>query len=159
MRSSCLVSGEDSTRCLVDSRDSTIQPQILFDIFWDVNSSFAAIFVVLVRAFLWHGMVAAMGLSQYYPRIFESFFVILVIRINEVNSSQSSSIVEFWLLVSPFLFFSILNGFTNFGPYFWPYMIWSGSRLNSCQSPSTPHIALGRFFFQKSELRGAFPRI
>ena len=32
---------------------------------------------------------------QSYHRIFESFFVNLVIRINEVNSSQSPSIVEF----------------------------------------------------------------
>ena len=62
---------------------------------------------------------------QFSPRIFESFFVILVIRINRVNSSQSSSIIEFWLLVFPHLFFSILSVLTNFCPYFWPLMIHS----------------------------------
>ena len=96
---------------------------------------------------------------QFSPRIFESFFVILVIRINEVISSQSSSIVELLLLVFPFLFLSILSGFTNFGPYFWPYMIWSGSRLNFCQSPPGPHISLGMFFFQSSEFGESISKI
>ena len=94
-----------------------------------------------------YGMAAAIGLSNS-PRGFESFFVILAIRIDEVNSSQSSSIVEFWLLIFPWLFFSILSGFTNFRPYFWPHVIWSGGRLNFCQSPHGPHISFGRFFFQ-----------
>ena len=31
-------------------------------------------------------------------------------------------------------FFSILSGFTNFRPYFWPHVTWSGCRLNFCQS-------------------------
>ena len=68
--------------------------------------------------------------------------LILVIRINKVNSCQSSSIVEFGLLDFPFLFFSILSGFPNLGPYSWPHMIGSGSRLNFCESPPRPH-----FFF------------
>ena len=76
--------------------------------------------------------------SQFSSR-FENFFVCMVIRIDEVDSSQSSSIVELWLLVFPFLFFSILSGFPSFGPYFRPYMIWSRSRLNSCQSPWTTY--------------------
>ena len=84
---------------------------------------------------------------QFSPRIYESFFVMLVIRINKVkNSSQSSSIVGFGLLVFPFLFFSILSGFTNFGPLVWPYMIWSGSRLNFCCSLTGPQKSFGRFF-------------
>ena len=86
---------------------------------------------------------------QISPRSFESFFVILVIRINQVHSSQSSSIVEFWILVLPCLFCSILSmsGFTKFGPYFWPYMIWSDSNLNFCLSPPGQHISVGKFFF------------
>ena len=122
--SSWVLDCKDSTRRLVDSWDSTSQPWIVLGIFWDAISCFAATFVVLVRAFLLHGMAAAISL------------VILVIRNHKVNFSQSSSIVEFWLLVFPFLFFSTLSGFSNLGPYFWPYMIWSGSRLNFCQSPS-----------------------
>ena len=91
---------------------------------------FAATFVELVRAFLLHGMAAAISL------------VILVIRNHKVNFSQSSNIVEFWLLVLPFLFISTLSGITNFGPHFWP---WSGSRLNFVNLP--PDISLGRFPF------------
>ena len=81
------------------------------------------------------------GSFQFSPRIFECFFVILVIRLNKVNSSQTSGIVEFCLLVCPFLFFSILSGFNNFCAYFWSYMIWSGSRLHFCQSPPGPHTS------------------
>ena len=96
---------------------------------------------------------------QLSPRIFENFFVLCVIWIDKVNSSQSSSIVEFWLLVCPFLFFSILSGFPNFRPYFWPYMIWSGSRLNLFPSRRGPHISFWRFLLQYSELCESFPRI
>ena len=46
------------------------------------------------------------------------------------------------------LFFSILSGFTHFRPYFWTYMIWSGSRLNFCQSHPGQNISFGSFFFQ-----------
>ena len=55
---------------------------------------------------------------QFLSRIFEHFFVFFVIRIDEVNSPQSSSIVEFGFLFCPFRFFSMLSGFTNFRPYF-----------------------------------------
>ena len=53
--------------------------------------------------FTWHG--GCQRCFQFSPHIFEGFFVILVFCINEVNSSHSSNIVEFWLLVLPFLFF------------------------------------------------------
>ena len=100
----------------------------------------------------------AIGRSfQLSSRIFcEFLFVFFVIRINNVNSSQSPSIVELRLLFCPFLFFSILSGFPNFRPYFRPCMIWSRSRLNFCQSPPGPYIPLGRFLFQFCE---SFPRI
>ena len=94
---------------------------------------------------------------QLSPRMFESYFVILVIKINKVNSS--SSIVEFWLLVFPFLSLSILTSCPNFGPYFRPHMIWSRCRLNFCQSPPGPHISSGRFLFQQIDFCESFPRI
>ena len=62
-------------------------------------------------------------------------------------------------LFCQFLLFSILSGFTNFCPYVWPYVIWSGSCLNLCQSPPEPHLSFRKFFFQWSELREAFLRI
>ena len=80
---------------------------------------------------------------------FLSFFVILSIRINRVSSSQSSSIVEFWVLVFPLWFFSILCGFTNLGPLllathnqvWWSFELWSIS--------PRPHITLGVFSFNR----------
>ena len=53
----------------------------------------------------------------------------------------------------------MLSGFPIVGPYFRPYMIWSRSRLNFCQSASGPHFSFGTFFFQWSKLRETFPRI
>ena len=64
---------------------------------------------------------------------FLSFVVFFIVKIDEVNPFQSSSIVEFWLLVFPLLFFSILSGITYFSPHFWPHVIWSGSLLIFCQ--------------------------
>ena len=109
--------------------------------------------------FLVHGMAASKGLSNFLIAFLKGFFVIMVIPDQKIDASQSSSIVELWHLVFPFLLFSILSGFPNLGPYFWPCMIWSGSRLNFCQSPSGLHISLERFFFQLTELRKTFPRI
>ena len=40
-----------------------------------------------------------------------------------------------------------LTGFSNFGPHFWPHMIWWGSCLNLCQSLPGPHISLWRLLF------------
>ena len=112
MRSSCIVSGEDSTRGLVDSSDSTVQPQIALGIFWDAISCFATTFVVPVCSILQNRSF------QFSPFKNVVCFVILVIKINKVFSCQSSSIVEFCL------FLSILSGFTNLGSYFWSYMVW-----------------------------------
>ena len=61
---------------------------------------------------------------QFSSRTFENFFVVFVIWIGKVKSSQSSSIVELWFLFCRLLFFSILSGFTNFRPHF--CHTWSG---------------------------------
>ena len=114
MCSLCFVSREDSILCLVDSWDSTLQPQIVLGISWDAISCFATTFVVQVWAFLFARHGRCHRSFQFPPRILESFFVILVIRIKKFNSSQSSSIIEFWFFFCPFLLFSILSGFTNF---------------------------------------------
>ena len=85
---------------------------------------------------------------QFSSRIFDGFFVFFVIRIDIVNRSQSPSIVELGFFFCPFLFFFFLSGFTNLRPNIWPYMIWSGSRLNLCPSLPGPHISLWRLLFQ-----------
>ena len=57
----------------------------------------------------------------------------LRVSTDEIETSQSSSIVEFWLLVFPFLFFSILSGFPNLGPV--------------SHRVTVPHISFGGFSF------------
>ena len=79
---------------------------------------------------------------QLSPRILNEFFVFFLLRINEADALHSSSIIEFWLLVYPSLFFSLLSGFPNVGPYFDPHIVWSSGRLNFCQSLPGPHISL-----------------
>ena len=86
--------------------------------------------------------------SQFSPRILHCIPTFFFIWINEINSSQLSSIFQFWLFNCPFLFFSILSGFPNFGPHFRSHMIWSCGCLYFCESLPGPHTSLGRFFFQ-----------
>ena len=96
---------------------------------------------------------------QFSPRILENFFVFFVIWIDKVNSSHFSIIVELWFFFCPFLFLSILSGFTNFRPNFWPYMIWSGTCLNLCQSLPGPHASFWRYTFQQGAFCESCPRI
>ena len=42
-----------------------------------------------------------------------SFFIFSIFRIDEINASQSSSIIEYWLLVFPSLLFSLLSAFSQ----------------------------------------------
>ena len=50
------------------------------------------------------------------------------------------------------MFLSILSGFINSGSHFWSNMIWSGSRLNFCQSLLGPHVSFERFSFNRINL-------
>ena len=61
--------------------------------------------------------------------IFEFF-----IRINEVNTTQSSCIVELWFLESPFLLFFAFRRIGHIFPNLWPQSVWPGGRWFSCQS-------------------------
>ena len=86
---------------------------------------------------------------QLSPCVFDGFLKFPNFRIDERYASQPSSIIEFGFLVCPFLLFSFLSGFSNFGPYFWTHILRSGSCLIFCQSPSGPHISFGGFSFKK----------
>ena len=82
----------------------------------------------------------------FSPRILHRNLIFFVARINEVNSSQLSSILQFWFFNRPFLFLSILSGFSNSVPYFRPHMIWPCRCLSLCQSP-VQHVSFGKFLF------------
>ena len=139
MRSSWILDCKDSARCLVDSRDSIhCFGTLLGSNFW-LRNHFRDAWLSFAR----HGW--SHRSFKFSPRVFfffANFFVLFVIWIDEVNSSQCSSIVELSFFFCPFLFFSMLRGLTNFRPNFRPYMIWSGSRLNLCQFPPGPHTSL-----------------
>ena len=85
--------------------------------------------------------------SNFLLAFFDGFLKFTFFRIDETNASQSSSIVEFWLLVHPFLFFSLVSGFSNFSPYFRPHIVRSGGSLNICQSPLDHKNPFGGFSF------------
>ena len=57
------------------------------------------------------------------------------------NTSQSSSIIEFWLLVCPFLFFSLLSSVSNFGPDFRPQILRFRGCLANLSVSSRPQIS------------------
>ena len=67
---------------------------------------------------------------QFSPHIFDGFFVFSIIWTDEINASESSSVVEFWLHVCPFLLVCLLSGFSNLVPYLRPHVLGSGSCLN-----------------------------
>ena len=83
---------------------------------------------------------------QLSPCDFDGFFIFTIFQIDEINASHPSSIIEFGFLVCPVLLFSLLSGFSDFGPYFRPHMIWSSSCFNL--SPDNKK-SLWRFLFQK----------
>ena len=91
--------------------------------------------------------------------MFESFFVILVIRINDVNSCQPWSIVEFSLLVFPFLFsrfWAALQISVHTSGHTWSglVVVWTlGSVLPAHIYP------LGGFSFNRVKLLETCPRI
>ena len=124
-----------------------------------MHSALAPNFLVLEWTSFLHGMAASTGHFQLSPRIFWRVLVFFVIWIIKVDSSQSSSIVQFWLLVFSILVFLDSGLLYQFFSSFRPNMIWTGSRLNFCQSSHWPHISLGRFFFQNSESCESFPGI
>ena len=152
IRSSCVLDYKDSARCLVDLWDSTTQPYNVLTSFPlpIFGSAFALSMVKCCLSILSQGMSGATSLSSLLRAFFENFWILFVIWIDKVTSSQFSSIVKFWLFFCPFLFFSILSRFTNFRPYFWTYIIWSRRRLIFCHSSPGPHISFfGSFSFNR----------
>ena len=123
-----------------------------------LNSFSLAIFLIYIcfhDARMMFVSLAGHGWSRRSFQFSSCFFFFLIIseyslssRSIKENPSQLSSIVKLRFLFCPFLLFSMLSGFTNFRPNFWPYTIWSGSRLNFCQSAPGPHVSFWEVLFQ-----------
>ena len=56
---------------------------------------------------------------QFLSSILIGFFEFLVLRVNEINSSLSSSIIEFRFFIGPFVLLQ-LSIFFQLNPMFWP---------------------------------------
>ena len=112
--------------------------------FTTLRFSFLRAGALLCSFFFCKALPPPLELSTFSLR-FWWFLCIRIFRIDETNASQSSSIVEFWLLVCPCLLFSLLSGFYHFGSDFRPQILRSGSCLNFCQSPPGPHVSRWRF--------------
>ena len=135
--------GRDGSRCcLVDSWASTIGILLDWQLFASVSWKLKSFFVPFLQ-----GIAASIGTSNFLLAFFWGFSKFSIFWINEINASQPPSVIEFWLLDCPLLLFSLLSGFSNFRPYFWPHILRSGSCLNFGESPG-PHFSLGCFLFQ-----------
>ena len=77
--------------------------------------------------------------------VFDGFFMFTIFRIDEINTSQPSSVTELWFLVCPFLLFFLLSGFFPFWTNFRATKVMPGSCLNFCQSLPGPCIPFKRF--------------
>ena len=64
----------------------------------------------------------------------------LIVRVNEVNTTQTSGIAELWFLDCPLLLPFVFRCIGHMFPHLWPKGVWPGGRLFSCQSPPGPHV-------------------
>ena len=135
---------DDYKSCLVDSWASTIQACFVFEILPElaVSAPVSDELAWLLVPFL-QGIGTSIGTSNFLLALYDGIFIITIVRIDKVNSSQSPSIIEFGLLVCPLLLFSFLSGFSNPRPDFR-----SGCCLNFFDSRPGPRISLRWFLFQ-----------
>ena len=98
------------------------------------------------RSLSWHSR--GHGRFQFPCRILNDVLVVFITRINRINFTQTSGILEFWLFERPFLFFFSLSGLPKSCPRFRPYVIWTCRRLSFCQSHPGPHISFWRCIFR-----------
>ena len=77
----------------------------------------------------------------------DDLFEFHILRINEINSSQSSSMLELWFLAYTLLLFLHFWVPWHTSPDFWPRMIRPWFCLLFRQSHPGPHVSVGRLFF------------
>ena len=121
MCSSWFWGREGSTRCLVDSWDSTVQPYFVFGTLWDAFSS-APSFLALEWISFLDGMAASIGTSNFLH----------IHHLPDRWNKYLSVFERYRVLVSrlTILAFFLVSGFSHFGPNFKPQILRSGSCLN-----------------------------
>ena len=135
MRSSCFVSRQHSTRCLVDWWEFHCTTIHCFEILC---------FVIALHHFRdsemnhpLHGMAGAMGSFFFSSVFFENFWIFSVIWVKFCFSFAHSCFSRLWMALPIFVHSS---GHIK---------IRSGSRLNVCQSLPDQTYPLGSFFFKR----------
>ena len=159
MWSSWFFGREDSRRCLVDPCAATIHACFFLNRVGLTPSPFS--FLKRARWVLfWPCPFFARHCRlhrnfQFYPRIFDGFFVFSIIRINKVNAFNLRALSSFGFSIAHSCF-SLLNGFSNLGPYFRQHVLRSGSCLNFCQLLPGPHVSLGGCSFNREHFVNSF---
>ena len=96
---------------------------------------------------------------QFYTRFLHDILELFISSINEVNTTQCSSIIELRLFDSQLLLFFVLRRFRHIFQNFWPQSVWSGGRLLSCQCLTRPTKSIWWFLIQYREPCETCPRI
>ena len=118
---------DPSNRLLVDSSASTMHANFVLQFPVELQVTLCWLLLIL------HGIAAVIGISNFLLAFFR-VFKFFIFWINNVNSSQSSGIIESWFLDSPLLFFSALRSIGHILPNLGPQVIWPGCCLSFCQS-------------------------
>ena len=100
------------------------------------------------------GVCKALLLASKFPTFYDHFSCkreFLIIRINEINTTQSSGIVDLRFFDCPLLLLFAFRRIGHIFPNLWQQSVWPGSHLFSCQSPPGQSISIWWFFIQNSE--------
>ena len=82
---------------------------------------------------------------QLFPRVYNGFLELCICRVNEINTSQFSSIINLWFFRLSTLVFLCVELRPTYFPNFLPQVIWPGCCLFPCQ-PLPDHVTrLGGF--------------
>ena len=68
---------------------------------------------------------------QFLTSIPDGFLEFLILRVDEMDSSQFSCVFKMELFIRPLLLFLSFGMLSHWLPDFWPYMIWPGCKLFS----------------------------
>ena len=135
-------------RFLVDSSASTTEAYFCLALLFNA----AGLPVLLASSFAWH--CSWHRNFQLSTLVFHDILEFFTSWINEVNTTQFSSIVKPRFFDSALLLFFAFRRFRHIFPNLWPQSVWSGGRLLSGQSPSGPFFSI-----QYSEPCETCPRI
>ena len=110
------------------------------------RSRFLAVYGVL------QGIAAGIGTSNFLRAFFHDVLELLILRINEEDTTQFSGIFELSFLDSPLLLYFAFRCVRHMIPHIWPYIVGSWGHLFPRQSPRTVVYPSGGLSFNKINL-------